>query len=96
MRNVLGWRVNYTKALDPSVPRRSLWPFATPSWLRFLSPSFIAIVVIVVVVDYLLPGLLANLFQRFGQSADQWHGILYLIMSLVLVLCLWNMMRLKR
>ena len=96
IRNALGWRVNYSKALDSSVPRRSLWPFATPSWLRFLNPSLIATVVIIVVVDYLFPDLLANLLKPFGQTAELWHGILYLIMSLVLVLCLLNMMKLKR
>ena len=95
-RNVLGWRVGYSKALDPSVPKRSFWLFAVPSWMRFLSPSLIVTIVIAGVVDYLFPGLLASLFGLFGQPVDPWHGILYLILFFVLMLCLVDMARLKR
>ena len=88
LRNVLGWRVPYTKGLDPSVEsqRKSIWPFRIPIGTRFTIPSLIAIVVVAISIDYLFPSRVIELFGLSPEFASEWLGILYVGMFFVLMI----------
>ena len=85
LRNSLGWRVNYTKALDPSVSSRkkSIWPFQTRIIKRLTIYSLIAIVVLTLAIDYFMPELLS----LPDESANGWLGILYVAIYVAIAIC---------
>jgi len=87
LRNVLGWRVDYTKSLDPTFPKRSPWPFRIPFGGRFTIPSLIAIVVVALAIDYLFPDLIIELLGLPDEPTRVWLGAIYFAMIFVLVLC---------
>ena len=87
LKNWLGWRIDYTKSLDPTVPKRSRWPFRIRFGTRFIIPSLIAISVVAVAVDYLFPDLIIELLGLEEGPAELWVGLLYLVIYFVLPLC---------
>lgn len=96
LRNWLGWRVDYTKALDPSVSSKweSVWPFQTRIGKRFKTVLLIAIVVTILAIDYLSPALLIELFrlpEAFFES--WWSALLYTAMYIVVAICVVALVR---
>lgn len=88
LRNCLGWRVNYTKSLDPTVPEKSPWPFRIPSGTRFTILSFIAIIAAAIATDFFVPDLAIELFGLSDESAKVWQGLLHMVMFVVLAICM--------
>ena len=87
LKNILGWRVDYTKSLDPTVPQKSPWPFRIPIGGRFTIPSLIVTVVVALVIDYLYPDLIIELLGLPYESARVWVDALYFVMYFVLGVC---------
>jgi hypothetical protein len=83
----MGWRIDYTKSLDPTVPKKSRWPFRTPFGGRFTIPSLIAIVVVALAIEVLFPELIIELLRLPDKAARVWLDALYCALLLVLVTC---------
>ena len=79
MKNILGWRVDYTKSLDPTVPKKLSWPFRIPIGGRFTIPSLIVTVVVALVIDNLYPDLIIELLGLPYESARVWVDALYFV-----------------
>ncbi len=96
LRNWLGWRVDYTKDLDPSVSSKwkSVWPFRTRIGKRLKTFLLIAIVVTILAVDYLSPALLIEFLRMPPEFFESWwSALLYTAMYIVVAICLVTLLR---
>ena len=84
LKNILGWRVDYAKSLNATVPQKLPWPFRIPIGGPFTFPSLIVTVVVALVVDYLYPDLIIELLGLPYQSARGWVDAPYFVICFVL------------
>ena len=89
LRNWLGWRVNYTKALDPSVSSKwkSIWPFRIRIGKRLAIPSLIALIVAALALDYFTPDLIIKFSGLPDGPTRSWLGVLYVALLILLPIC---------
>ena len=85
LTNVLGWRVDYTKALDPTVTKK--WKSTRTILLRILKGlailALIAIFGTTFVLDY-HPNLVTKFLGLRVDPSEEWLGALYAIMFVLL------------
>lgn len=77
LRDSWGFRVDYTKSLDPTVPPKPLFPFRIRLTMQSAIPSLAIALVAAIVIDHLFP----------AEPARRWLGLLNLVMIFVMAFC---------
>lgn len=89
LKNSLGWRVNYTKELDPTVSSKweSIWLFQPRIKKRLAISISIAIIVVAITVEYLSLDSIISYYGWPEELAKNWASFLSMIMYFVLAIC---------
>ena len=89
LKNSLGWRVDYTKELDPTVSSKwdSIWLFQPRIRKRLAISLSIAIIVVAITVEYLSLDSIIRYYGWPEEPAKIWAGFLSMVMYFVLAIC---------